>query len=151
MTLPATETPLTPLPLTPEQEAIIRSIAPQALVPVQAPEGAPARVVVKPVKDSRLEALLTQYKPLKDDKEAAAKDFEENTIRAELEALYPGDKRPTEAYEIPATNMWPRLTFSYREAKQLATKQVKELMPVFYEAFSTVRSWWELRESAGRR
>lgn len=152
MTAPV-DIPIAPLPLTPQQLAVIRQFAPAAPAAPEATRTAPPRVVVKPVRDSRLEALLALYRPYKDAREQAEGQFKELTegIRAELEALYPEEQRPAEAYEIPASPMWPQLTFAYKESRQLAVKQVRELLPQVYDAFHTVRSWWELRESATGR
>jgi len=131
-----------------EQLEILNKYAPETITPAQL-TGVPPRVVVVVPKDSRLEGLLAQYKPLKAARDEAAEAFDANSkaIRAELEEMYPPEKRPSEAYEIPASLMWPQLTFAYKEMKQLATKQVKQLLPVVYNAFTVTRSWWELRES----
>jgi hypothetical protein len=145
-----TETPLTPLPLTAEQIDVIQSLFPQAFLIAPMPAvKAPARVVVKPAPDSRLEGLLTLFKSRQEASAAAETAFKDlkRAILAELEALYPEAARPTEAYEVPATALYPQLTFQYKEVPYLPAPRIREFLPAVYDAFHGVKRYWELRET----
>lgn len=149
-----TEAPLAPLPLTDEQLAVIQALYPHLAIPVPPPASAPERVVVKPPRDSKLEGLLAQYKPFKDAKEQAENRFKElnKAITSELEDMYQGAKRPTEAYEVPASTMWPALTVAYRVKEYLPAPKIREFLPAVYKAFATTSRYSEVRESTvGRK
>lgn len=153
MTDAAVEAQLAPLPLTEAQLAAIRALNPAVFEqitgqPAEAPQR-PERVIVRPGKESRLEALLALYRPYKDEAAAAKQKFDDlkASISAELEAAFEGDARPSDAYEIPASAMWPQITFQRKSQPYLPTAKIREFLPDVYKAFAGVKEYWEMRES----
>jgi len=138
-------------PLTPEQQALVQAVAPRDETPVEAP----ARAIVQPVRESRLEGLLCLYSQYKSEFAEAKQKFDDlkDAITAELEGLYPDEAtRPTEAYEIPASIMYPGLTWQYKESWYLPVDAIRDNLPNVYEAFKKKKSYKELREAqTGRR
>lgn len=137
----------TPLNLTPEQLAFIQSLS--ASSPEPEPEGRPERVVVKPPPNSRLEALLCEYSSRKKAAQEAEAKFKElkAAIGAELENLYPPEQRPSEAYEIPPTMMYPEITFQQKKSWYLPDGVIREYLPQVYDTFKKEKAYWELREA----
>lgn len=117
----------------------------------QVPEStAPERAIVKPAANSRLEGLLCEYEQRKSEAAEAESKFKElkAAIVAELEGLYPDEStRPTVAYEIPSSLMYPALVMQYKVQWYLPADSVKTHLPEFYEAFKKEKSYPELRES----
>lgn len=116
-----------------------------------APEStAPERAIVKPAANSRLEGLLCEYEQRKSEAAEAESKFKElkAAIVAELEGLYPDEStRPTAAYEIPASLMYPNLIWQYKTSEYLPAASIKEYLPDVYAAFKKPKNYWELRES----
>lgn len=126
-------------------------VAEAAVSPDAGPESsAPERVIVKPVRNSKLEGLLCEYAQRK----AEAAEYEQKfkdlkaAIIAELEAAYPDpETRPTEAYEITASQMYPALTLQYKKSWYLPVDSIRDNLPQVYAAFKKLKTYAELRES----
>lgn len=102
-------------------------------------------VIVEVPKDSRLEGLLTLRDSLKDKRDAAQGAYDENKegILRELKQLYPD---PTiKVYEMQASRMWRRMTYTYSRAAYLPGKVIEEHLPVVFEAFKRFKEGWTLR------
>lgn len=144
-------------PLTPEQQALVNASSPAAHLSPEEQGKAPERVIVQPARESRLESLLCLYEQKKTAAQDAERTFKElkSAIAAELETLYSDlDKRPTQAYEIPGTVMYPPLVLQYKESWYLPVDSIRDNLPNVYEAFKKRKVYQELRESQagkGRR
>jgi hypothetical protein len=112
------------------------------------PKQRPERVLVKPDPDSRLAGLLCLYETRKSEADAAEAAYDElkASILAELILLHPAEEdQPTRAYDIPGSNMYPPLSYSYKSQFFLSNPLIRQHMPEVYEAFKVARSHWELR------
>lgn len=109
----------------------------------------PERVIVKPARYSRLEALLCEYGHRKQEAADAEQRFKElkAAIAAELEDMYPFEVRPSVGYEIPATSMFPSLSISYKSQTYLPVGDIRTNFPAIYEAFKKESTFVEVRES----
>lgn len=109
----------------------------------------PERVVVRPAADSRLEGLHAQYEVLKQAEVDAKQAFSslKNAIAAELEALYAGDDRPSDAYEVPASIYGPALTIYYKSQVYLPSDPIKQFFPEIYNQFKQQKVFTEVRAS----
>jgi hypothetical protein len=116
-------------------------------------EGAPARperVIVKPPRDSRLEALLCLYESRKAEDARTEREFKElkAAILAELEDIFTGSARPETAYEIAPTVMYPALTVSYKSQEYLPVSVIREHFPEIFEKFKVRKpTFAEIREA----
>jgi hypothetical protein len=113
----------------------------------------PERVIVQPSQDSKLEALHSLYNTLKQEETEAKRKFRElkSAITAELEALYPGDERPSHAYVVPASMYGPELTVYYKSQDYMPDSVIREHFPDIWEAFKKEKHFSEVREKpAGR-
>jgi hypothetical protein len=131
-------------------EAALASLKAPAPVPEAAPESTrPERVIVKPPKDSRLEALMCEFAMRQKAAQDAAQKFKElkEGIAAELEALYPEEIRPTEAFEIPGTFMYDAITMNYKSEPYLPAAAIREHLPQVYDAFKKFKVYSEIRVS----
>ena len=106
------------------------------------------RVIVKPPRDSRLEALLCEYKMRKQEAADAEQRFRElkSAIAAELEDMYPAEVRPSKGYEVPATQMYPELTVNYKTQEYLPGGEIKKNFPEIYDAFKRESRFVDVRE-----
>lgn len=106
------------------------------------------RVIVKPPRESRLEALLCEYKWRKQESADAEQRFRElkSAIAAELEEMYPAEARPSKGYEIPATQMYPELTINYKTQEYLPSGEIKKNFPDIYDAFKRESQFVDVRE-----
>jgi hypothetical protein len=138
--------------LTPAELAIIAQYRAAQGEPAAAPadeEKQPARVLVKPPAESRLETLLCEFEV----KQAAAKQADDafkelkSAILAELRSLYPGKTAPTEAYDIPGTRMYPSIVFSFKSQPYLPTGKIKDYLPAVYEAFRANKTYWQCEKA----
>jgi hypothetical protein len=115
------------------------------------------RVIVKPVRDSRLESLLCEYKIRKQEAADAEQRFKElkAAIGSELEDMYPAEVRPAKGYEIPASSMYPELTVNYKTQEYLPGGEIKKHFPEIYETFKRESCFTDIRErqqgKGGRR
>lgn len=109
----------------------------------------PERVMVKPGTDSRLEALHSVYNTLKQEETEAKRKFSElkKAITAELEALYPGESRPSHAYVVPASMYGPELTVYYKTQDYMPDSLIRENFPEIWETFKREKQFSEVRES----
>ena len=107
-------------------------------------------VIVQVPADSRLEALLCTWEVTKAKHDAAAAAYDElkSGILAELTAMHP--ELDIRAYDIPASRMWPALTYGYKESYFLPAAKVKEYVEPVYEAFKQLKGYWELRKRGKR-
>ncbi len=103
-------------------------------------------VIVDVPKDSRLEALLTIGKGLKEAEDAAVTAHEENkkAILAELVLLYPA--RNIKVYEITATRMYKAMSYGFQRSPYLPSGPIKEHLFPVYEAYKKFKESWVLRE-----
>ena len=118
--------------------------------PVPESPAPPERVIVKPEANSRLEALLCQYSQRKAEYEDRKQAFDElkSAITAELESAFPDESRPSKAYELQESMMWPRLSFTYSEGSYfLPSDEIKAQMPAVYDHYKKrKKGFWSLRE-----
>ena len=120
---------------------------------VTSPEGTederPERVIVQPGENSKLEALHSLYNVLKQEETEARRKFKElkSAITAELEALYPGDDRPSHAYVVPASIYGPELTVYYKSQDYIPDSVIREHFPSIWEAFKKEKKFSEVREA----
>lgn len=150
MTEAPIDTQLAPLELSAAQLAVIQSLSPQSVQPpVDQPR--PECVIVKPARGSRLEALLCLYKPYKEAHTQAKAAYDElkTQITTEVEEMYPEGERPTDGYEIAATQMHPGISISYKESVYLPSGKIREFLAPVYDAFKQVKRYSEVREASG--
>jgi hypothetical protein len=111
----------------------------------------PERVLVKPDPDSRLASLLCLYETRKAEADAAEKAYDElkKSVLTELEAMTSEDERPSKAYDIVGSPMWPPVSYTYISKFYLSNPMIREHLPEVYEAFKKEQHHWELRKARG--
>ena len=91
---------------------------------------------------SRLEQLATEYQRRKPaaDKETKEVEALKNSIKAELQRLFPGVK----SIILTSPNMRTPLKLEAREGRQLKSKALKEAHPEFWDQWSEDTLRWYL-------
>jgi hypothetical protein len=119
------------------------------------PEAPPApertrTVIVEVERDSRLETLCCLWETAKAKHDAAEAAYKElcGGIFAELTAKYPDTD--IKAYEIPATKMYPALTYGFKKQAYLPAPKIRQFMNPVYEAFKQFKEYWMLSKTSKR-
>ena len=129
-----------------------RAIATAYAAQAQAAAGQAEVIVVKPEKNSALEALLCQYELRKGAHDAEEERWDEyrSALVNALRTYEPDENVKT--YDIPASRMWPAISVSWRAGREyLPTELIKQHIPQIWTAFkSTTKGYWDIRKK-GRR
>lgn len=107
---------------------------------------------MRPPADSRLEALLCLLEEKSQDAARASRELKElkAAILAELEGVYVGPARPSKAYDIGPTSMYPGVTVSYYSQEYLPAAPIRENFPDIYEEFKQQKNYTDIRRVKNR-
>lgn len=104
---------------------------------------APPPLLIRPDPGTRLEALLSQYGPLKAAAEEAKARYDAVTdaIKAELSGSHQGVRD----FTVPGSPAWPDLRLTWRSPWHFDVKRFKHDHPVIYATYAEQKGRWELR------
>jgi hypothetical protein len=119
----------------------------------QEPAGNVETVIVQPVPDSPLEALLCMYETNKSELDAAKEKWESyhSSLVAALRAYEPDEN--VKAYEVPPGRMWPGISVAWQAGREyLPTDLIRQHIPQVWDAFKQrTKGYWVIRAKKGKR